>query len=270
MTPFEQDAAMTARVLRFAAVLTLLLALRGMTSAADAKAVFEPLVFKTADGRKLYYRLMKPKNYDAQKKYPLVLFFHGAGERGDDNVAQLVHGMNDFAKDENREKYPCFVVAPQCPEGKRWVEVDWTLDAHEFDEKPSVTMQLVIELLDSLPKEFSIDKSRLYVTGLSMGGFATWDMISRFPDRFAAAAPVCGGADLKLAPKLVKVPIWTFHGDKDTVVKLHRTVDMVAATRKAGGKPLYSEYAGVGHDSWVRAYSDPKLMEWMFAQTLAK
>jgi predicted peptidase len=250
-------------------LLVLFVGMRGLALAADAKEVFEPLVFKTDDGRKLNYRLMKPKSYDPQKKYPLVLFMHGAGERGDDNVAQLVHGMNDFAKDENREKYPCFVVAPQVPEGKRWVEVDWTEDAHDFDEKPSATMQLVIELLDALQKEFSIDKSRLYVTGLSMGGFGTWDIISRFPDKFAAAAPVCGGADLKLAPKLVRVPIWTFHGDNDTVVKLHRTVDMVEAIRKAGGKPLYTEYAGVGHDSWVKAYSDPKLMEWMFAQKLS-
>src|SRR5262245_9227645 len=116
--------------------------------------------------------------------------------------------MNDFAKDENREKYPCFVVAPQCPEGEQWVEVDWTLDAHDFDEKPSVTMQLVIELLENLPQKYSIDLSRLYVTGLSMGGFATWDMISRYPDKFAAAAQVCGGADLQLAPKRGREPHW--------------------------------------------------------------
>jgi len=261
---------MTARLINFTAVPALLVGMCGLSRAADAKRVFEPLVFKTDDGRTLNYRLMKPSDYDAKKKYPLLLFFHGAGERGDDNLAQLVHGMNDFAKDENREKYPCFVVATQCPEGKRWVEVDWTLDAHDFDDKPSVTMQLVIELLEKLPQEYSIDLSRLYVTGLSMGGFATWDMISRFPGKFAAAAPVCGGADLKLAPKMVKVPIWTFHGDKDTVVKLHRSTDMVEAIQKAGGKVLYTEYAGVGHDSWVRAYSDPKLLEWMFAQKLAK
>ncbi|MGE5194857.1 MAG: alpha/beta hydrolase-fold protein [Deltaproteobacteria bacterium] len=261
---------MTAQFFKVTVAVALFFALRSLTFAADAKTVFEPLVFKTADGRKLNYRLMKPGNYDPQKKYPLVLFLHGAGERGDDNVAQLVHGMNDFAKDENREKYPCFVVAPQCPEGKRWVEVDWTLDAHDFDQTPSATMRLVIELLEKLPEEFGIDASRLYVTGLSMGGFGTWDLISRFPDKFAAAAPICGGADLKLAPQLVKVPIWTFHGDKDTVVKLHRTMDMVEAIKKAGGKPLYTEYAGVGHDSWVRAYSDPKLMDWMFAQKLSK
>jgi predicted peptidase len=261
---------MAAKIVQSLAVLAAVFEMRGLALAADAKDVFEPLVFKTGDERTLNYRLMKPKNFNAQNQYPLVLFFHGAGERGDDNVIQLVHGMNDFAKDENREKYPCFVVAPQVPEGKRWVEVDWTEDAHDFDEKPSATMQLVIELLDALQKEFRIDQSRLYVTGLSMGGFGTWDIISRYPDKFAAAAPVCGGADLKLAPKLVKVPIWTFHGDKDTVVKLHRTVDMVEAIRIAGGKPLYTEYSGVGHDSWVKAYSDPKLMEWMFAQKLTK
>ena len=261
---------MATYIRNMAVVLALVLGLRSLALAADAKEVFEPRVFKGADGHELNYRLMKPKDYDPQQIYPLVLFFHGAGERGDDNVAQLVHGMNDFAKDENREKYPCFVVAPQCPVEKRWVEVDWTLDAHDFDEKPSDTMRLVIELLDSLPKEYALDKSRLYVTGLSMGGFATWDMISRFPDKFAAAAPVCGGADLKLAPKLVKVPIWTFHGDKDTVVKLHRTVDMVAAIKGSGGKPLYTEYKDVGHNSWTLAYSDPELMKWLFAQKVSK
>ncbi len=139
---------MFAKIVPSLAVVVLALGMRGLTFAGDAKQVFEPLVFESADGRMLNYRLMKPKDYNPQKKYPLVLFFHGAGERGDDNIAQLVHGMNDFAKEENREKYPCFVVAPQVPEGKRWVEVDWTEDAHDFDEQPSATMQLVIELLD--------------------------------------------------------------------------------------------------------------------------
>jgi len=250
-------------------VLVALLAMPTAALGADAKDVFEPHVFDGADGAKLPYRLMQPKDYKPEKKYPLVLFLHGAGERGTDNLIQLVHGMNDFAKDENRDKYPCFVIAPQCPDKKRWVEVEWTADAHDFDEQPSETMRLVIALLDALEKKYSIDKSRLYVTGLSMGGFGAWDLICRFPNKFAAAAPVCAGADEKQAPKLAKIPIWTFHGDNDTVVKPARSRNMIAAIKQAGGKPLYTEYEGVGHDSWVAAYRDPKLMEWLFAQKRA-
>jgi len=248
----------------------LLIGLAAAALGADAKEAFVQRIFTGTDQRTLPFRLLKPKDYDAGNKYPLVLFFHGAGERGTDNTIQLVHGMNDFSKEEIRDKYPCFVIAPQCPVGKRWVEVDWTEDAHDFNERPSETMQLVIELLKALPQEFSIDSDRLYVTGLSMGGFGTWDLISRFPEKFAAAAPVCGGADEKLAPKIASVPIWTFHGDKDGVVKPSRSRNMIGALKEAGGKPLYTEYEGVGHDSWVPAYADPKLMEWMFAQKLKR
>ncbi|MBS0264324.1 MAG: prolyl oligopeptidase family serine peptidase [Planctomycetes bacterium] len=234
--------------------------------AADAKDVFEPRVFKNAGGETLPYRLLKPRAYDEKQRYPLVLFFHGAGERGTDNTRQLVHGMNDFARDENREKYPCFVVAPQCPEGKRWVEVDWAADKHEFQPTPSVTLKLVEELLAALEQEFRIDPARLYVTGLSMGGYATWDVVTRHPKKFAAAAPICGGGDEQQAAKLVDTPIWAFHGSQDTVVKPARSRNMIEAIKQAQGKPVYTEYAGVGHDSWGRAYQDPQLLAWMFAQ----
>ena len=237
-------------------------------AALDAKDAFEPKTCHDASGKTLPYRIMAPKDYDPNKKYPLVLFLHGAGERGTDNLIQLVHGMNDFSKDENRAKYPCFVVAPQCPTGKRWVEVDWTLDSHKQLPDDSETMKLVLALLSSLQKEYSIDAKRLYVTGLSMGGYGTWDLITRYPHMFAAAAPVCAGADETKASLVAKVPIWTFHGDKDTTVKVSRSRNMIAAIEKAGGKPKYTEYPGVGHNSWKSAYSDPKLLEWMFAQKL--
>lgn len=236
--------------------------------AADAKEVFEAREFKGDQGNVLKYRLMKPKNYDPKQKYPLVLFLHGAGERGDNNVAQLVHGMNDFAKDENREKYPAFVLAPQCPNDKKWVEVDWSADSHKQPPEPSETMQRTLDLIAALKKEFSIDVRRLYVTGLSMGGYGTWDLIQRYPAMFAAAAPICGGGDEAAANLIVKVPIWAFHGDQDKAVKPERSRRMIEAIKKAGGKPLYTEYPGVGHNSWAKAYSDPKLMEWMFAQKL--
>jgi predicted peptidase len=237
-------------------------------SAADAREVFEKLEYKDSAGNRLLYRMMKPVDYDASRKYPLVIFLHGAGERGDDNTAQLVHGMNDFARDENRKAYPCFVIAPQCPKGKRWVEVDWSSASHTQPEKPSDPLGATLELVETLQKEFSIDSRRLYITGLSMGGYGTWDAIQRRPETFAAAVPVCGGGDEKAAGRLVKIPIWCFHGALDQAVKPERSRNMIAAIRKAGGNPRYTEYADVGHDSWVRAYSDPEMMKWLFSQEL--
>jgi predicted peptidase len=234
---------------------------------AMSEELYEPRIFKDEAGQSLNYRLMIPKDYSptGTDKYPLVLFLHGAGERGGDNAKQLVHGTKEFAKKENREKYPCFVIAPQCPEGKKWVEVDWSAETHKQPGE-SVSLVLTRELMASLQKEFRIDEKRLYVTGLSMGGYGTWDMITRTPDVFAAAAPICGGGDETVAARAAKLPLWVFHGDKDTAVKPERSRNMIAAIEKAGGKPRYTEYVGVGHDSWSRTYADPAFMEWLFAQ----
>lgn len=234
----------------------------------QAEEPYRPLVYQNDKGEKLHYRLMTPEGYDPKgsEKYPLVLFLHGAGERGADNQKQLVHGTREFAKPGVRKKYPAFVLAPQCPDGKRWVEVDWSLDSHKQLPEDSDTIKLVLQLISSLQKEYRIDQQRQYVTGLSMGGYGTWDLITRHPEMWAAAAPVCAGADEATAPKIAKLPVWAFHGDKDTVVKPHRSRNMIEAIKKAGGEPLYTEYKGVGHNSWDAAYADPKLMEWLFAQ----
>jgi predicted peptidase len=245
--------------------LLLLFLSMSISLAADNRDRFEARTFEGSVG-KLNYRLLKPKNYDPNRQYPLVLFLHGAGERGSDNKAQLVHGMNDFASDEVMEKYPAFVVAPQCPNGKRWVEVDWGAPRHTAPEKPSEPLQLTFEALAALQKEFSIDANRIYVTGLSMGGYGTWDAIERRPDYFAAAAPICGGGDVGNAKKLTKIPIWAFHGDKDGAVKVERTREMIAAIKEAGGNPKYTEYPGVGHNSWTQTYSNPEFYAWLFAQ----
>ncbi|MDB5385651.1 MAG: phospholipase/Carboxylesterase [Planctomycetaceae bacterium] len=238
------------------------------THAASGDEPYAARVFEDAQGKKLPYRIMQPEGYAANgtTKYPLVLFLHGAGERGTDNVKQLVHGTGDFAKPENRKKYPCFLIAPQCPEGKRWVEVEWTLKSHKQLPEDSESAKLTLELISSLEKEFRIDPKRRYVTGLSMGGFGTWDLITRHPDLWAAAVPICAGADEATAPKVAKMPIWAFHGDKDTVVIPERSRNMIMAISKAGGKPFYTEYPGVGHNSWAAAYADPQMMEWLFAQ----
>jgi predicted peptidase len=257
---------MVARALLNAAVCCLGFVSMGI--AAEFESLYESHVFQGAGGQSLPYRLLKPANYqaDASTKYPLVLFLHGAGERGDDNNKPLVHGTKEFAKAEVRAAHPCFVVVPQCPEGLRWVEVDWGQDAHQQLPEDSATIQLVLELMTSLQQQYRIDDHRLYATGLSMGGFGVWDLITRYPDKFAAAAAVCGGGDEAVAFKVAKLPIWTFHGDADTVVKPGRSRNMVAAIEKAGGKPIYTEYPGVGHDSWNNAYCEAKLMDWLFRQ----
>lgn len=244
---------------------TVVLSMATSLLAADPKEAFEAKTFKGSTGE-LNYRLLKPAGYDASKNYPLVVFFHGAGERGSDNTRQLVHGMGDFASDEIRAKYPAFVIAPQCPEGKQWVNVPWGDASHSLPKEPSEPMQLTLELIESLEKEFSIDKSRLYVTGLSMGGFGTWDIISRHPERFAAAAPICGGGDAAQAKHIAKLPIWVFHGDSDTAVKTQRSRDMVAALKEAGGEPKYTEYENTGHNSWTPTYKNPEFYAWLFAQ----
>ncbi len=221
----------------------------------------------TANGATLPYRLLQPKEH--KTKAPLVLYLHGAGERGNDNSAQLRQGAAPlFLKPEVRDKFSCYVVAPQCPTDQKWVDVDWGKDSVTQPAEPSGPMKLVLGLLDVLPKEFpDIDPDRIYVTGLSMGGFGTWDLITRFPQRFAAAAPICGGGDPAKAPVIADVPVWTFHGNADPVVKFELTRRMVAAIQAAGGQPLFTEYPRVGHDSWTNAYSEPELLPWMFAQT---
>src|SRR5262249_5923284 len=154
----------------------------------------EKLIFKE-NGKELPYRLMKPEGYDASKKYPLVIFLHGAGERGTDNEKQLVHGVPQFASKENREKYPCFLIAPQCPDKQSWVNVDWSAEPHTIPKEPAESAKLVLNLIQSLQKEYSVDPKRIYITGLSMGGYGTWDLLARKPELFAAAVPICGGGD---------------------------------------------------------------------------
>jgi predicted peptidase len=234
-------------------------------SAADNRDRFEARVFQDGDYR-LPYRLLRPRDYDAKKKYPLVIFLHGAGERGSDNEKQLRHGANDFASDEIMTKYPAFVMVPQCPDNEKWSDVDWSAMSSTLPENPSRSLSATMKAVEALAREFSIDSKRLYITGLSMGAYGTWDALSRWPEEFAAAATVCGGGDPAYARRMKDVPIWAFHGDEDMAVKVQRSREMIEALKAAGGTPKYTEYAGVGHDSWTRTYADPALYEWLFAQ----
>jgi len=215
------------------------------------------------------YRLLKPAKIDEGKKYPLVLFLHGAGERGTDNVSQLKYLPAQLAMPNMQEKYPCFVLAPQCRPDKKWVEVPWGTKESEPQTAPGDQMQCVVELFDKTLKENPIDTDRVYLTGLSMGGYGSWDLSMRMPERFAAVVPICGGGDERGAAKLVNTPLWAWHGDADNAVPVERSRTMIDAIKKAGGNPKYSELKAVGHNSWTPAYeSSDGVLPWMFGQRL--
>jgi len=232
----------------------------------DIENRFEKKTFTTKDGGKLNYRLLTPVAPQAGEKYPLVLFLHGGGERGDDNTLQLLHGAKRFAQDDFLKQYPCYVVAPQCPKELIWASKKFSEES-AYQDEPSVPTKMVMELLDSLETTLPIDTHREYVTGLSMGGFGSWDMAMRQPHRFAAIAPVCpAGSDYSRMASIKHLPVWVFHGDADTDVKVERTLKAITALKAAGGHPLYTEYPGIGHNCWNQAYADLKFYEWLFAQ----
>jgi predicted peptidase len=233
--------------------------------AADNRDRFEFRTFQDGD-YKLPYRLLKPKPFDTAQKYPLVIFLHGAGERGEDNEKQLVHGMNDFASDEIMAKYPAFVMAPQCPEGQAWGGISRLAKAPTPEDQLTPALDATLKAVETLRKEFPIDDQRIYITGLSMGGYGTWDALAKRTELFAAAAPICGGGNKMNASKFKHIPIWAFHGADDRTVPADRSREMIEALKAAGATPKYTEYAGVGHNSWAQTYSDPALYEWLFAQ----
>lgn len=216
----------------------------------------------------IVYRLLTPESIEPGQKYPVVLFLHGAGERGDDNQPQLKFLPLWMATKENRKTYPCFLIAPQCPCDRLWSQAEWGARlSTELPEQPTRELKAVGGVLDEVLSEHPIDLDRVYLTGLSMGGYGVWEMALRTPDRFAAAAPICGGGDESKAARLKDLPIWAWHGELDDAVPVERSRRMIAAIRQSGGSPRYTELAGVGHDSWTNAYTDPDgLVPWLFQQ----
>lgn len=220
------------------------------------------------DGSKLPYRLLAPPPRRTGL-LPLVLFLHGAGERGTDNRAQLGNGAAELLGNPlSRRRFPCFYVLPQCPQNARWVDVDWSADRHTMPPWPSKPLEQTQDLLRTLLAELTVDPHRLYVIGISMGGYGVWDLLSRSPDLFAGAVPICGGADETQAARLGKIPIWAFHGALDSVVPVERSRRMIAELRRLAANPIprYSELAHVGHAAWTAAWNEPQLLPWLFAQ----
>jgi predicted peptidase len=218
------------------------------------------------NGDTLLYRQLFP-DYDTLRKYPLVIFLHGSGERGNDNEAQLKWGVENFATDEMMKLHPAIVIAPQCPQNKSWASFSRNANASiPLNATPSKPMELLMGLIHQMMKNRLVDTTRIYITGLSMGGFGTFDAIERDPGLFAAAVPVCGGGDVSKAATIASIPIWIFHGAEDAAVNPDYSVMMVEALRKVGAHPGFSMYPETGHFSWIAAYSDPMMMEWLFRQ----
>jgi predicted peptidase len=241
---------------------------------ADTMALYEERSVSVADGNttaEFRYRLLRPDSVAGKgnhgDRYPLVLFLHGAGERGSDNAKQLKYLPTWLAEPAMRQRHPCYVLAPQCRMDDRWVDVSWAdTKSSPQPATPTVDLAAATKALEETLVREAVDPARIYLTGLSMGGFGTWDLAARMPSRFAAILPVCGGGDDDVADRIAALPIWCFHGDADTAVSVERSRSMIKAVKAAGGRPIYSELPGVGHDSWTPAYRDTFVLDWLFSQ----
>lgn len=258
---------MNMRKTRVAIFVTALIAV--LSRAQNAKDLTTPETFVAPTGETLAYRLFMPSGIPEGQKLPLVLFLHGAGERGSNNVSQLVHGIDALIRHGQESGDPAILLAPQCPANAKWVEVPWNAASHTMPEQPSQPLGLALALVREKMAALPVDADRVYVTGISMGGYGTWDTIQREPALFAAALPICGGGDTARAPAIKNVPVWTFHGDKDTAVPVGRSRDMVEALKACGGNIQYREYPGAGHNVWTQTYNDTAVLKWFFSQRLS-
>lgn len=246
--------------MRRAAVSTVLVILFSATaqsaaSAAENEKGFVDRAFRDKDGDHKYVVFI-PHDYTSKVKWPVILFLHGAGERGTDGQAPVKVGLGRAIRAREKD-FKAIAVFPQCesrgPAARGW-------------HAGSVDGKRALAILDQVEKDYSTDKDRVYLTGLSMGGFGTWSMAVADPKRWAAIVPICGGGSTESAEKIAQLPIWCFHGDADKAVAVELSRKMIQAIKKAGGNPKYTEYAGVGHNSWDAAYGDADLFTWLFSQ----
>jgi len=196
----------------------------------------------------LDYLLYLPSGYESKSAWPLILFLHGAGERGDDIEKVKENGLPELI--EQGKAFPFIIVSPQCPAGDAWV---WKLKS-------------LSKLIDEIAAQYKVDQDRIYVTGLSMGGFGTWALAAYNPERFAAIIPICGGGELTSVPRLKRLPVWAFHGAKDDIVPIERSREMVDALTKAQGTAKLTVYPELGHDSWTATYDNPEVYKWLLEQ----
>ena len=204
--------------------------------------------FEYVQVRRLKFLLYLPNGYEEKESWPLVLFLHGAGERGDDLDLVKTHGPPKLI--EQGKNFPFIVVAPQCPKDTWWSKED------------------LVALLDHITEIHNVDKNRVYVTGLSMGGLGTWQLAGAIPEKLAAIAPICGLKAESVVEKIAPIPIWVFHGAKDPTVKIDNSDTMVRLLKKQGAEPKYTIYPEAKHDSWTEAYETEELYTWLLSQEL--
>lgn len=237
---------------------------------------YQKKYFIGPSGRQLPYRILSPKGDDSTRQYPLVIFLHGAFERGDDNEAQLAIGGRFFLRDSIRSLYPAYVLFPQCPVDDVWAyfenQIDFTTGyakdwVFPFRKEPTVTGALLKKLIDSCMASGKIDRNRIYVAGLSQGGMGVLDLLARYPDIFAAGISICGAGDPSTSRLFAgKAALWLFHGENDKVVPYEFSKQYYRKLEKAGSVVRFSSYPGVEHNSWINAFAEPGLMHWLFAQ----
>ena len=216
----------------------------------------------------LPYRLYRSMAADTMlEPLPLVIFLHGAGERGHDNCVQLKHCVRYFLDDTVTTRYPFLLMVPQCPSEKRWVNTDWSLSGHTMDSVPTTELHGVMAVLDSLVDVGAVDSIRVYICGISMGGFGTWDALQRWPEKFAAAIPICGGGDPACADVMKDIPIYIFHGMHDGVVMPSRSIQMYDALKDAGNREvILVTYPELYHACWNEAFATLGLFRWLFGK----
>ena len=220
---------------------------------------------------KLSYRYYVPYGYDNTNKYPALVLLHGAGERGTDGTYHLTGGFPYLFNNTSNPAFGSIVIAPQCPTGYQWVDTPWGQGNYSTDAVPqSEPMTAVVEILDNVFNNYSVDRDRVYASGLSMGGFGTWDLLARHSDIFAAGVPICGGGDPSKANILKDIPIRTFHGTADNVVPFRGTQEMYNAIIAAGGTKIsFTSYGGADHFIWDTVYSTGWVFDWLFEQSMA-
>jgi predicted peptidase len=223
---------------------------------------FKKKVYADKLGVKMPYRLYIPEGYDPQKKYPLVFWLHGAAGRGTDNAKQISGGNESgthiWIAPANQSQFPAFVLAPQCPEDHFWSEPELNEITPE--------LQMALDILGVVEKEYSIDTNRVYAAGQSMGGLGVWALLQTFPDRWAAGLVLCAYDNFTNTRALVRIPIWVFQGDADMIVPVDLVRTMIKDLKKAGSQVRYSEYHAVGHEVWAKAFAEPELVAWLAKQ----